>query len=115
MRYIYIYIYIYAVLKNNVHSQFSPAQVAQYKWSKVVHDTQRCQVLQKQDGRNVYLMMNVDVIIYSYLISLVYWYQQCVTLHHLSKYMSCHKAIVLITGIAHFFYTYPYVTPILLL
>ena len=33
--------------------------------------------------------------------SLVHWYQQCVTVHHVPKCMSCHKVIVVITGRAH--------------
>ena len=36
--------------------------------------------------------------------SLVYWYQQCVTLHHVSKCMSCQKAILVITERAHCFH-----------
>ena len=32
-----------------------------------------------------------------------HWYQQCVTVHHVPKCMSCHKAIVIITGRAHRF------------
>ena len=35
--------------------------------------------------------------------SLVHWYQQCVTVHHVPKCMSCHKAIVVITGRVHYF------------
>ena len=38
--------------------------------------------------------------------SLVHWYQQCVTVHHVPKCMSCHKAIVVITGRAHCFHDY---------
>ena len=38
--------------------------------------------------------------------SLVHWYQQCVTVHHVPKCMSCHKAIVVITGGAHCFHDY---------
>ena len=30
--------------------------------------------------------------------SLVHWYQQCATVHHVPKCMSCHKVIVGITG-----------------
>ena len=33
--------------------------------------------------------------------SLVHWYEQCVTVHHVPKCMSCHKVIVVITGRAH--------------
>ena len=47
--------------------------------------------------------------------SLVHWYQQFVTVHHVPKYMSCHKAIVVISGRAHCFHDYIYVTLILLL
>ena len=41
--------------------------------------------------------------------SLVHWYQQCVTVHHVPKCMSCHKAIVVITGRAHCFHDYIYI------
>ena len=47
--------------------------------------------------------------------SLVHWYQQCVTVHHVPKCMSCHKATVVITRKAHCFHGYIYITPILLL
>ena len=45
-------------------------------------------------------------------------YSSCAqTIHHLPKCMSCHKAIVVITGRAHCFhdYIYIYIMPILLL
>ena len=45
--------------------------------------------------------------------SLVHWYQQCVTVHHVPKCISCHKAIVVITGRAHcivFMVSYIYVS-----
>ena len=42
--------------------------------------------------------------------SLVHWYQQCVTVHHLPKCMSCHKATVVITGRALCFHDYIYIT-----
>ena len=35
--------------------------------------------------------------------------------HHVPKCMSCHKAIVVITGRAHCFHDYMYITHILLL
>ena len=38
------------------------------------------------------------------LLMLVHWYQQCVTVHHVPKCMSCHKTIVVITGRAHCFH-----------
>ena len=45
--------------------------------------------------------------------SLFHWYQQqCVTVHHVPKCMSCHKAIVVITGRAHCFHDWIYITPI---
>ena len=47
--------------------------------------------------------------------SLVHWYQQCVMVHHVPKCMSCHRAIAVITGRAHCFHGYIYITPILLL
>ena len=30
--------------------------------------------------------------------SLVHWYQQCITVHHVPKFMSCQKAITVISG-----------------
>ena len=47
--------------------------------------------------------------------SLVYWYQQCVTVYHVAKCMSCHKTTVVITGRTHCFHDYIYITIILLL
>ena len=47
--------------------------------------------------------------------SLIHWYQQYVTVHHVPKYMSCHKAIVVITRRAHCFHDYIYIMLILLL
>ena len=47
--------------------------------------------------------------------SLVHWYQQCVTVHHVLKCMSCHKAVVVITGRVHCFHDCIYITLILLL
>ena len=42
-------------------------------------------------------------------------YQKCVTVHHVPKCMSCHKAIIVITGRAHCFHDNIYITLILLL
>ena len=42
-------------------------------------------------------------------ILLKYWYQQCVTVHHVPKCMSCHKVIVVITGRAHCFHDCIYI------
>ena len=47
--------------------------------------------------------------------SLVHWYQQCATVHHVSKRMSCHKVIVVITRRAHCFHDCIYITHILIL
>ena len=38
--------------------------------------------------------------------SLVHWYQQWVTVSHLPKCMSCHKAILIINRMAHCFHEY---------
>ena len=47
--------------------------------------------------------------------SLVHWYQQCITVHHVPKCMSCHKATVVIMGRAHCFHDFIYITVIFLL
>ena len=44
--------------------------------------------------------------------SLVHWYQQCASKHHVPKCMICHKAIV--TERTHCFHDWLYITPILL-
>ena len=61
--------------------------------------------------------MTIYIMLLPYLVehSLVHWYQQCLTVHHVPKCMSCHKAIVVIAGTAHCFHDYMYITPILLL
>ena len=41
--------------------------------------------------------------------TLVYWYDQCVTLHHVFKSMNCHKAIVVITRMPHYFHECIYI------
>ena len=43
------------------------------------------------------------LVLRSLLGSLVPWHQQCVTVHHVPKWMSYHKAIGVITGRAHCF------------
>ena len=47
--------------------------------------------------------------------SLVYWYQQCVTVHHVPKCMTCHRATVVMTGRAHRFHDCMYIYIIILL
>ena len=113
----------------------------------MIHDTQSAQISQKQDERNIYVIMktmcppgyhhngfvathalghmmygstllvpmNQRVLNKQSKHSLVHWYQQCGTVHHVPKCMSCHKAIVVITGRAHCFHDYIYITLILLL
>ena len=44
--------------------------------------------------------------------SLVYWYQQNVTVYHFTKYISCHEAIVVITRRVHCFYDYVHINNI---
>ena len=46
--------------------------------------------------------------------SLVHWFQQCVTVHHVPKCMSCHKTIVVKTWRAHCFHDFIYIAPICL-
>ena len=61
----------------------------------MIYDTNSAQISQKQDKRNLYAIMK--------------------TVHHVPKCMSCHKAIVVITGRAHCFHDNIYITLILLL
>ena len=60
----------------------------------------------------IYIYMYIYIHIYLYYIH-IYIYD--VRLHHVSKCMSCHKAIVVITGRAHCFHDNIYITLILLL
>ena len=83
--------------------------------------TECSQISQKQDERNIYVIMKTmcppgyhhNGFVATH--ALVHWYQQCGTVHHVPKCMSCHKAIVVITGRAHCFHDYIYITLILLL
>ena len=43
------------------------------------------------------------------LFVLFHWYQQCVTVRHVPKCMSCYKAIVVMTGRAHCFHDCKYI------
>ena len=62
-------------------------------------------------------LMTTNITLLALLVehSLVHWYQQCGSIHHVPKCMSCHKAIVVITGRAHCFHDNIYITLILLL
>ena len=83
----------------------------------MIHDTQSAQISQKQDRRNIYAIMKTMLCPPGYhhngfvathaLGHMMYGY------HHVPKCMSCHKAIVVITGRAHCFldciYIYIYI------
>ena len=49
--------------------------------------------------------MTIYIMFLAYLVehSLVHWYQQRATIHHVPKCMSCHKVTVVITERAHCF------------
>ena len=88
----------------------------------VTHDTQSAQISQKQDERNIYVIMKTmcppgyhhnGFVATHALGHMMYILTQ--TVDHVPKCMSCHKAIVVITGRAHCFHDYIYITPILLL
>ena len=69
----------------------------------------------------IYIYICIYIYIYIYILyiylykwsllehSLVHWYQQCVTVDHVPKCMSCHKAIVVITRRAHCFHDCIYI------
>ena len=59
-------------------------------------------------------LMTTYVMLLAWLVehSLVHWYHQCVTVHHVLKCMSCNKAIVVITRRANCFHDCIYITPI---
>ena len=75
-----------------------------------------CSISQKQDGRNIYVIMKTmcppgyhhnGFVATRALGNMMYgsfW-----VLHHVPKCMSCHKAIVVITGRAHCFHDYVYI------
>ena len=62
-------------------------------------------------------LMTSNIMLLALLVqhSLVHWYLQCGTIHQVPKWLSWHKAIVLITRSAHCFHDYIYVTLILVL
>ena len=61
----------------------------------MIHDTQSAQITQKQDERNIYVYVILKTM--------------CPPGYHVPKCMSCHKAIVVITGRAHCFHDYIYI------
>ena len=58
-------------------------------------------------------LMTTYIMIFALLVehSLVNWYQQCITVHHVPKCISCDKAIVVITRRAHCYHGCIYITP----
>ena len=70
----------------------------------MIHDTQSAQISQKQDERNIYVITKT-------MCPPGYHHNGLVATHaHLvPKCMSCHKAIVVITGRAHCFHDYIYI------
>ena len=80
----------------------------------MIHDTQSAQISQKQDGRNIYVIMKTmcppgyhhnGFGATHALGHMMYG----LTVHHEPKCMSCPKAIVVITGRAHCFHDYIYI------
>ena len=49
--YMYVYIYMCVCMCVYIFIQF----IYSYKWSEVIHNTQSTEILQKEDGRNVYV------------------------------------------------------------
>ena len=72
----------------------------------MIHDTQRAQISQKQDERNIYVIMKT-------MCPPGYHHNGFVATHALGhmmpKCMSCHKAIVMITGRTHCFHDNIYI------
>ena len=76
----------------------------------MIHDTQSAQISQKQDGRNMYVIMKTmcppgyhhNGFVATHALGHI-------TVHHVPKCMSCHKAIVVISGRAHCFHDYIYI------
>ena len=68
----------------------------------MIHDTQSVQISQKQDGRNIYVIMKT-------MCPPGYHHNGFVETHALGHMMyGFHKAIVVITGRAHCFHDYIY-------
>ena len=72
----------------------------------MIHDTQSAQISQKQDGRNIYAIMKTmcpagyhhNGFVATHALGHIHH------VHHVPKCISCHKAIVVITGRAHCFH-----------
>ena len=91
------------------------------KWYQVViYDTQSAQIPQKQDGHNICAIMKTmclpgycgkqGIWVHNVRLHIVGtnesksadWYQQCVTVHHMSKAMRCYPHCTLIAPSLHF-------------
>ena len=69
----------------------------------MIHDTQSAQIPQKKDGPNIYVIMKT-------MCPRGYHHNGLMATHALGHMcMSCHKAIVVITGRAHCFHDYIYI------
>ena len=75
----------------------------------MIHDTQSAQISQKQDERNIYVIMKTMCPPGYHHNGFVATHALGLTVHHVPKCMSCHKAIVVITGRAHCFHDYIYI------
>ena len=75
----------------------------------MIHDTQSAQISQKQDERNIYVIMKTMCPPGYHTMALWQLMHLGTTVHHVPKCMSCHKAIVVITGRAHCFHDYIYI------
>ena len=82
----------------------------------MIHDTQSAQISRKQDERNIYEIMKTmcppgyhhNGFVGTHALGhMMYGCAQ--TVHHVPKCMSCHKAIVVITGRAHCFHDFIYI------
>ena len=75
--------------------------------------TKRNKLSSFQDFETVSVLwiMTTYITLFAQLVehTLVYWYDQCVTLHHVPKSMSCHKAIVVMTRMPHYFHECVYI------
>ena len=72
----------------------------------MIHDTQGAQISQKQDGRDIYVIMKIMCPPGYHHIDFVVTHALGHTVYGLPKCMSCHKAIGVKTGWAHHCYIY---------
>ena len=52
----------------------------------------------QQAKRGSFMTTCLSILAWLVEYSLVHWYQQCITVHHVPKFMSCQKAITVISG-----------------